>query len=435
MKIISQITKNPFLRNSTVLFAGTMLVNVLNYLFHLVIGRMVSPIEYGEIESLISLLTIISVGAGTLTLIATKHAARMKGGHDVVGTRNLATYLNKQIVRFGLPLFVVMILFTPLVKEFLNIETSTGIILLWGTMLISFLSAVIIGVLTGWQKFSEVNTVNITSTVIKFFGAVGFIYMGLGSSGVVLGLLVAAGIGYLVSWCLLRRLTSREGAESSAFSETPDAIARSVKEYLAPAFFGTLAVAIFGNADMIFAKHHLTGEVTGEYGALSVVAKTIFFVTGVVTTVLFAMSSEVSTTNRSKSAETFRFAVWLTTLVSGSSVLIFSLFPEAIVGLLFGEKYLAVSRLLGWFALAAGLYSLASLCMQYLLSLHETKIVWYLLALSSLEIGALAFFGVSLYAIIGITILTQLGALFLGIFYIIQSHRYVQSHLDSRSSL
>lgn len=435
MNIISRISENSFLRNSVVLFAGTMLVNVLNYVFHLVIGRMVSPSAYGEIESLISLLTIISVGAGTLTLIATKYAAEMKGRTDIEGTRNLTSYLNKQIIRFGLPLLFVMILLTPLVKKFLNIETSTGIILLWGTMFISFMSAVIIGVLTGWQRFAEVNSVNITSTVIKFLGAVGFIYLGLGSSGVVLGLLLAALIGYGVSWWLLRRLTAREEAGSKTLSQVPDEIARSVKGYLAPAFFGTLAVAIFGNADMIFAKHHLSGVATGEYGALSVVAKTIFFVTGVVTTVLFAMSSEAGIAHRSKSAETFRLAAWLTAFVSGSAILVFSLFPEMIVGILFGEKYLAASRFLGWFALAAGLYSLSSLCMQYLLSLHETKIVWYLLALSSLEIGALSFFGVSLYAIIGITILTQLGALLLGIFFIVQSHRYVQTHLDSRPGL
>jgi O-antigen/teichoic acid export membrane protein len=325
-----------------------------------------------------------------------------------------------------------MILLTPLVKWFLNIETGVAIILLWGAMFISFLSAVTIGLLSGWQRFADVNIINISSTVIKFVGAVGLVYLGFGASGAVGGLVLAALIGYGISWWLLRPLLGPSESETSELHD--DTLTQSVKGYVLPAFFGTLSMAIFGNADMIFAKHHLDGAMTGEYGALSVVAKTIFFVTGVITTVLFAMSAEHEG-DRAKSQATFRLAMALTILVAGGATIIFALFPSVVVGTLFGEKYLAVSPLLGWFALAAALYSLASLTMQYLLSLYETVITRYLLALASLEIVSLFFFGETLYAIIGITIVTQILALLLGIFFIVTSHRYVQTDLDRRPGL
>jgi O-antigen/teichoic acid export membrane protein len=106
-----------------------------------------------------------------------------------------------------------------------------------------------------------------------------------------------------------------------------------------------------------------------------------------------------------------------------------------VVGTLFGEKYVAVSPLLGWFALAAALYSLASLMMQYLLSLHETTVVYSLVALASLEIVSLFFFGATLYAIIGITIVTQIIALIIGVGFVVKSHRYVPIDLDRRPGL
>lgn len=432
--LIARITGNAFLKNSIVLFLGTMFVNVLNYVFHLVIGRMATPVEYGEIESLISLLTIVSVGAGTLTMVATKYAAEMKGRADVGGTLMLSRYLNRQVLRFGLPLFVLLLLFTPVVQSFLKIEHRVAISLLFGAMFISFLSAVTMGLLSGWQRFADVNIINIASTVIKFVSAVLLISIGFGASGAVGGLVLAALLGYGISWWLLKRHVSKHSTSADVSTLHAEDLTRSVKGYVLPAFLGTLAMALFGNADMIFAKHHLDGAMTGEYGALSVVAKTIFFVTGVITTVLFAMAAE-SAHDRKQSRATFHLAVILTVVVSFGAVLLFSLFPTVVVGTLFGEKYVAVSPLLGWFALAAALYSLASLMMQYLLSLHETTVVYSLVALASLEIVSLFFFGATLYAIIGITIVTQIIALIIGVGFVVKSHRYVPIDLDRRPGL
>ena len=76
--------------------------------------------------------------------------------------------------------------------------------------------------------------------------------------------------------------------------------------------------------------------------------------------------------------------------------------------------------MLGWFALAAGIYSLANLLMQYLLSLREVRVTMFLLAVASVEIGALFFFGESVYAIIAITIGAQVLATFVGFVFLIR---------------
>lgn len=421
---IHSVRQNAFLRNSIVLFIGTMIVNVLNYVFHLVIGRMVSPSAYGEIESLVSLLTIISVPAGTLTLIATKYAAQMRAKQDRVGTEALSVYFNQKFKKYGIPILFLMFLLTPLVKEFLDIETYLPIFFLWGVMILSFLSAVTIGLLTGWQHFFDVNKISVFSTVLKLFCVGVLVWMGLGVNGVWGGLMLAAIFGYLFSLYFLKQLTKHRSVDEEKKTDTELVKFSSLKGYILPVFYGTLAMAIFGNADMIFAKHHLEAAASGEYGALSVVAKTIFFVTGVLTTVLFAMSAEDSVPS-ARTVRTFRYAFWLVCLISFGAILFFSLFPQFVLSLLFGEKYLSASPLLGWFALAAGVYSLANLLMQYLLSLHETAVTRFLLALSGLEIGALFFFGENLYAIIGITIGIQVLAVAVGFAFIVKQKKYV----------
>jgi len=430
-QIFIRLAKNSFIRNSFVLFAGTMIVNVLNYVFHLVVGRMVEPAAYGEIESLISLLAIISVPAATLTLIATKYAANMKAGQDTRGVRILSRYLNRKLFFYGLPLLVLAFCLTPLVKRFLNIGSNLPILYLWGVMALSFLSAVTAGILTGWQKFFHTNISGVLSTILKLGAAFLFIRWGFGVSGVIGSYALAILFGYLISLFFLRRFFYQDASpeDKSVEPHFP-----SLKGYVLPAFYGTLAVAILGNADMIFAKHHLGAEASGEYGALFIVAKTIFFVTGVLTTVLFAMSAEESASEK-RATYTFRIAAGLTCLTALVSVFFFSLFPGLVMGVFFGEKYLAVSHLLGWFALAAGTYSIANLFLQYLLSLHKTRIASLFLALSGLEIAALFFFGEGLYAIIGITIGTQMLAALLGLFFVLKENHHAKADFYRHPSL
>lgn len=405
-----------FVRNSAVLFAGTMVMNVLNYIFHFVIGRMVSVEAYGEIESLTSLLAIISVPAAAITMVATKYGAAAKAEGSVRASAAVFRYLNRKIAIYGLPLLGVVFLLTPFFKDFLKIESSWPLLFLWVLMFLSFLSAVGTGTLSGWQRFGAVNHSNGWSAAIKLLLAVLFTTLGFGVSGVVGSFLLAGAIGYAVSLFFLRFIFA-QGSESDVAGPSDEPDISALKRYVLPAFFAALSITILGNADMVLAKHHLDAATSGEYGALFIVSRTIFFATGVIASVLFAMSAEESH-RQGDSFRTFRYAFLLTLVVCAGALVVFSLFPQFILGLLFGQKYLSASHYLGWFALSASLYALANLVLQYLLSIHAVKATRWFLVVSLVETGALYFFGSSLYAIIYTVIVAQLFALAVGFFFV-----------------
>ncbi len=415
--------ENVFVRNSAILFSGTMAVNILNYVFHLMLGRSVDASVYGAAESIISLFAIVSVPAAALTMVATRYAAGMKERQGKNGIRKLFRYLNRRIFLYGMPVFVGMFLLTPVVKGFLRIEDSLPIMLLWIAMFLAFLSAVSVGLLTGWQKFGAVNATNILFTMLKFFGTFLFVKLGYGVNGMVGSFVLAGFLAYWLSRFFVGKMTTVTESEDQGNDEEIAASLATIKRYVFPALYGALSMAILGNADMVFAKHHLDPALSGEYGALFVASKTIFFVTSVLTTVMFAMSS--ADAERPENArQTFRMAALLTFLTATGSVLFFFFFPEFVMGIFFGDRYLAVSPLLGWFAVAAGLYSFGNLFLQYLLSLQRTRSAAYFLALSAFEIPLLFFFGEGLYVIIGITIAFQALIAFLGMFFILKQ-RYV----------
>lgn len=414
------VRDNPFIRNSAVLFFGTMIMNVLNYVFHLVVGRLVTPSVYGEIESLISLLAIVSVPAAVITLIATKHAAQMKRENNLAGSAAVFAYLSTRVALFGLPFLVVAFVLTPSIGRFLRIESSQPLYFLWILIVLSFLSAVGTGILSGWQRFSHINVAAVSGALVKLILGALLIRAGFAVNGAI-GSFVAAGlIGYLVTLQYLRPLIATSSVSSANATEAIAPVildTRDIRQSVMPTLIGILAVTLLGNADMIFAKHALSPEVSGTYGALSVVAKTIFFLTGVVASVVFAMTSGEDQRSET-SRKTLKQAIILVILFSGCAVIFFALFPRFSLGVFFGATYIEASGFLFAFALTAALYSIANLLIQYILPLHRMRMMLGFLAIALVEIFALSLYGKSLYTVIVIAGLAQVLAIALGWWHI-----------------
>lgn len=414
--MIQKLKSNTFVWNSIILFSGTMLVNVLNYLFHFAVGRLVTAPVYGEIESLISLLTIVSVPAGAIGIIATKYSAKMKLSGDKGGSYAVFRYLNKHIFFFGLPLLLIAFALTPVIKNFLNIESSVPLFFVWVLMFLSFLGAVSNGILSGWQKFTAINAVGVWGALVKFILGVTLIKLGFLVNGAVGSFLVAGAVSYGVSLLCLRFIFETKSAPDTN-QVIQDIDTQTIKQSVFPTFIGIFAITLLGNVDMIFAKHALDPVVSGEYSALSIVARTIFFVTSVIASVLFAMTSGESQKSQA-SVRTFKQAVLLTLLIGCGSVVFFFFFPTFVLSIFFGAKYLSVAYFLVWFALMAAFYSLANLFVQYLLSLHQMKVMVWFLMIAMGEVFALYFFGKSLYTIITIAAWMQIITMAAGFFFI-----------------
>ena len=50
-----------FERNSLVVFAITMIANVLSYLYQIVMGNVLTPADYGTVNTLLSLSVVVGI--------------------------------------------------------------------------------------------------------------------------------------------------------------------------------------------------------------------------------------------------------------------------------------------------------------------------------------------------------------------------------------
>lgn len=413
-------SQKAFAKNSLILFFGTMIVGVFNYVFHLVVGRIVSVEVYGEAESLISLIAIISVPAMTLNMVATKYVAACKAEDDKRKSLEILSYLNRKVLKYGTPIFLLVIIATPIVGKFLNIQNNFALILVWLLMLLSFFSSINSGVLSGWQKFKEVSLSSVLGATGKLFFGFILVKIGYGINGIVGSFVLGSVAAYSVSIVTLKFIILKKEKDNIVDRCISVIDLKSIKRYIMPVFIGNLAITILGNADMVLAKHNLDALNAGQYGALTVVSKVIFFVTGIISSVLFSMSAE----NSHKGKSSRYILVTALAIVLGASLfatLIYFVYPAFILHILFGDKYQNVAGYLGWFAIATTLFSLLNVIFQYLLSIHKTKIAYALFAISIFMIGGIFLFGKTISAILIAIIISQLVAIIAGIYLLLEN--------------
>ena len=411
--MIKTITQNALFKNSAIFFAGSMLANILNYAFHLVVGRMVSIEVYGEIESLVSLINIISIPALTITMIATRYCAEYKANRDKSGTYQIIRYLNRKVFTYGVPVFLLAICLTPLASNFLKIENKLALLIVWLMMFGSFFAAINTGALNGWQKFKNTSIIGILGVAVKLIFGIVFIKIGLELSGVMGSFALGMIASYIASWLFLKFIFGRKkhnNEESKAID------LGAIKKYAISLFLGNLAINILGNVDMVIAKSNLDSFDAGWYGGLTIASKTIFFATGVIATVLFSMSAEDKYKN--KKSNNLRNALILVGLGSAVGTIIFFIAPGFILSILFGDKYIGAASYLGWFALMVSIFSVNNLIFQYLLSLQKTRFIYSLLAVAIIGGGAILLFGKSIADILMLMIGAQIISVIIGIVYL-----------------
>ena len=116
----------------------------------------------------------------------------------------------------------------------------------------------------------------------------------------------------------------------------------------------------------------------GQYGALSTVGKIILFGVGAFTTVLLPMASAAHARGAGEEKRLLVLSLSITTAAVVSAWAVFSLFPTAVITVLFGARYLPIAGYLGTFAIAMGCITLAIAFINYFVAIRNTSFMYLL---------------------------------------------------------
>lgn len=347
--------KAHFLKNNIIYMAVTVLAGFLGYLFHFIVSRKLSVDQYGELQSIVSLTMIFGVLSSTLSYFVIKNSSVFAAHEDRQGQAHFLSFLIRKSRMPILGISVLYILFLPILKNLLHLTDYLGLIAVGISLLFFLLSGFYVNTLQGWKKFLAVGSVGVSAAAVKLAGGFSLASLSPTASIVSLSLLVSALSGWAIAGLISRKEwpeTGRMSAEKNGWREKYFS-GESFKKSLTGILFFSLALSLAGNLDIILVKNLTSSQTAGYYGALSVLGKIILWLNLSVVGVMFPEACSVGHFGRPAGWKSVLGSYALIFLISFPALLIFYLFPEFLVGLLFGQKYVIVSGFLWIFGLAS----------------------------------------------------------------------------------
>jgi O-antigen/teichoic acid export membrane protein len=409
-KSLNKIKQDKFLTSSLVFFIGSFLVGVGNYLYQLLTARMLTVEVYGELQSLLAILTVISVITGTFSTVLTKYAADFKAAGQLNKIYSLFLLSTKKTAVAAMLFFVGFVILSGYIAKFLNLTSVIPLIILGATFLFSFSNSINSGIIRGLQKFKELSIISVISALVKLLFAVLLIKLGFAINGAVGAVTVAALAGYIISFYPLKSL----------FGRPKEAVrTKEIVQYSFPVFFTLLFTALIGSLSIILVKHFFSAQTAGEFGALMILGNIIFFITGPIASVMFPMAADAHS-SLNNPAKILKKAIYLTVLIGLTIVGCYFMFADFIVTVLIGSKFLMIGGYLGWIGLAMFLYSLVTLFSQYFLSVGKARGAYLVGVGAILQIIFIFIFHSDLWQIIWIMNGSMLLVLGLLVFYFIK---------------
>lgn len=391
-RIKNLIFENQLIGGSLVMIVGSTFVNFANYIYHLLLGRMLGPVNYGTLNSLIAIFYLLFIPSMALITVITKFTSVYKARNDYSKLYSLFRFFSERILILGAGVLLLFILARNSIAGFLNITETSAIILVGSFFVLSLLSTINNGILQGLLNFNFLSANNVFSSLLKVGFGVLLVSMGLSVNGAILAVLIAYILPYFASLYPLRFL----------WQHKPRKLNIDYKEiftYAGPATVVVLGMTSLYSTDILLVKHFFPPFEAGVYAALAVVGKIIFFASSTISIVMFPIISEKF--EKGSKYQTVLYQAFA--LVTASSILltiIYFLLPELMLKLLYGSSYRVGAPYLGLFAVFISIYSLSNLLIQFFLSIRETKIYFLTLTAALFQGILIWFFHENLYQVI-----------------------------------
>jgi O-antigen/teichoic acid export membrane protein len=135
-------------------------------------------------------------------------------------------------------------------------------------------------------------------------------------------------------------------------------------------FYALLAYLAFmslTSLDLVWVNQNLPGELTGAYAGLVLMRRIVALLPGVAVTVMFPRVVKILAEGRPASRILLQTAA-IIFIVSGTLSLLYFVFSDQLITMIFGTEYQAASPLLGWMGIATIGVSLSSIWLNYYLA-------------------------------------------------------------------
>ena len=346
---------------SSIVFIGTIIASVFSYLFNMMMGRLLGPVQYGEMATIMSLLTIISVAGGAVLTIAMRYSGELYNANYFDALKKLFKFLTKYLAFVGLGIFLIGLSLLKPIAHFFAIPELIPIAIAFVGTIFSLLTAVNKGYLQGLQRFLSLSAIGILETTLRLGIGLVLVLAGFGLNGAIGAIILATAIAYFVSFVpilkIFRSLKTHDGHDFK-FDK------KEIIAYSWPTLVASLLLAASLNMDVIIIKHYFDPTNAGLYAAISTIAKIILYITAPIASVMFPMISERKVKG-DKHYQIFLFSLVITLVAAFAILATYMIMPGRVISILYGAKYVSAFALLPEVGLFVLFYAMINLMANY----------------------------------------------------------------------
>jgi glycosyltransferase involved in cell wall biosynthesis/O-antigen/teichoic acid export membrane protein len=314
------------------LVVATTGVSGLNFLFHVLISRLLGPPQYGAFTAVLNIISVLAVPLGAVQLAVTQSVVA-GASRGQVSLRSLTI----KAALWGIGAMVVSEALSPLTNSFLSLNSPFANLAMGAWIPVAVVGAVLQGALLGELRFVPVAVATfLGGGALRLASGALLVSAGCGVAGAV----AATVIGQAFTTGVLLLIARRE-----VFAKAVNPVRISLRDTVLS--IGALAgCTTLGGIDVFLARHFLVHLAAGLYAAGATAGHIAMFLPGALVTVAFPKLVAAARTGVSV-RKTLTETLGLVTAIGLACFAVLALIPGVVVDVLFGRQYADAAGIVG----------------------------------------------------------------------------------------
>lgn len=398
MQKIRDLLRSKIASASALLLISMTVVNAGNYVYNLIMGRWLGPSLFADLSLIVTLLLIVTFITAPIQMTTARYSAIYSASGDNETLASIRQFIWRIAAGFGIVLTVSFVVFAPALKSFFHTQSEIPFIIFGAAIPFSLLQGVERGIIQGQTRFKILALSYQLEMWTRLLVSITLVSLGLSVNGAVIGI----SLSFFFTW-LMARL-----AVKGLFTKQPitKEVRNGIIAFSLPVLISQLGQILINNSDVILVKRFYDADKAGQYAALALIGRIVFFATWSVVTTMFPIVAQ-----KQKMGEPHGHLLWLSIVivlaVSTPIVLLTFFIPESIVSILFGPQYLDVAPLLWLYALATSMYALANVIINYRLSLGKGRETRFAIAAGTAQVLGIMLFHKSLSQVVTVQVIVM----------------------------
>ena len=374
-----------------------LIVNGGNYIYNLLLGRILGPAEFSDAAILITFLLVLSFVGMTFQIVTAKYAVLFESD-------KLASFLKlitKSASFFGVLFGAAIFLFHKELQLIFHTQTSSMFWIFALGLPLYFLMSVNRGLYQGKDLLTKLSLTYQSEMISRLVITIGIVLLVpfIPSS-------IAIAIGIVISIIFGLFPFQKKIVKSSIVVTEKLVESKSIIIFFGLTAFYELTQIIINNSDIILVKHYFDNEQAGLYASLALIGRVVYFVSWMFVMLLLPKVIQLKKDGENTLPILLKYVGYI--VVLSTLIVTFTwLFPEFVVRLMFGEQYISIASLLWKYALATSIFAIANIFAYYFLSIGKYIPVIVSAFLGLTQIGLIILYHNSLEQVVLMQVLTM----------------------------